>query len=148
AAHPAADRCAPRAPADCVPAPPPGGPESQESRGRIGNVGERREAPSASRLRGVACRASRSERDAVSAELRAQVLEAAAVEPSPTRAAVRRRNTLMSIVAAVSAIAAFALFAVLMSESHLLRLGGEVSPQQRVERPVWLVVTTAGGALA
>jgi hypothetical protein len=28
-----------------------------------------------------------------------------------------------------------------------LRLGGEVVPQQRLERPVWLVVATVGGAI-
>lgn len=83
----------------------------------------------------------------MSAELRARVLAAATAEPSPTRAAVRRRNMLIGMVAAVSGIGAFVIFAVLMSESHLLRLGGEVVPQQRLERPVWLVVATVGGAL-
>ena len=39
------------------------------------------------------------------------------------------------------------IFAVFMSESQLLRLGGEVVPQQRLERPVWLVAATVGGAL-
>jgi hypothetical protein len=84
----------------------------------------------------------------VSAELRARVLEAAAAEPSPTRAAVRRRNMLIGMVATASGIGAFVIFSMLMSESHLLRLGGEVLPQQRLERPVWLVVATAGGAVA
>jgi hypothetical protein len=83
----------------------------------------------------------------VSAELRARVLAAAAAEPSPTRAALRRRILLMSLVAAASGIGAFILFAALMSEGHLLRLGGEIAPHQRLERPVGLVVTTASGAL-
>ena len=83
----------------------------------------------------------------MSAELRARVLAAATAEPSPTRAAVRRRNMLIGVVAAASGIGAFLIFAMLMSESHLLRLGGEVVPQQRLERPVWLVVATVGGAL-
>jgi len=82
----------------------------------------------------------------VSAELRARVLAAAAAEPSPTRAAVRRRIMFISMVAAASGIAAFAIFATLMPESHLLRLGGDVAPQQHLERPVSLVVMTAGGA--
>jgi len=81
------------------------------------------------------------------AELKARILRAAAAEASPTRAAVRRRNTFISMVAAFSGIGAFVIFAVLMSESHLLRLGGEVAPQQRLERPVWLVIATVGGAL-
>jgi hypothetical protein len=84
----------------------------------------------------------------MSAHLRARVLAAAAAEPSPTRAAVRRRNVFMGLVAAASGVGAFVLFAALMSESHLLRLGGDVAPQQRLERSVELVVATAGGALA
>ena len=84
----------------------------------------------------------------MSADLRARVLAAAAAERSPTRAAVRRRNVFMGLVAAASGVGAFVLFAALMSESHLLRLGGDVAPQQRLERPVELVVATAGGALA
>src|SRR4030095_4485032 len=103
---------------------------------------------SASRLRGVARRASRRRGSVVSPGLRARVLAAAAAEPSPTRAAVRRRNRLISLVAAASGIGAFVLFAVLMSESHLVRVGGEVMPQQQGERPGRLVVTTAGGAVA
>ena len=83
----------------------------------------------------------------MSSELRARVLAAAAAEPSPTRAAVRRRNMFMAMVAAASGIGAFVIFAMLMSDSHLLRLGGEVVPQQRLERPVWLVVATVGGAI-
>jgi hypothetical protein len=83
----------------------------------------------------------------VSSELRTRVLAAAAAEPSPTRAAVRGRNMVMAMVAAASGIGAFVIFAMLMSDSHLLRLGGEVVPQQRLERPVWLVVATVGGAI-
>jgi hypothetical protein len=84
----------------------------------------------------------------VSAELRARVLAAAAAEASPTRAAVRRRNLLIGLVATASGLGAFVIFAALMSEGHLLRLGGEVTPHQRLERPGGLVVTTVGGALA
>ena len=83
----------------------------------------------------------------MSAELRARVLAAAAAEASPTRAAVKRRNIFISVIAAASGIGAFVLFAVFMSEGQLLRLGGEVAPQQHFARPVWLVVTTVGGAL-
>ena len=83
----------------------------------------------------------------MSVELRARVLAAAAAEVSPTRAAVKRGNMFISMVAAASGIGAFVIFAVLMSEGELLRLGGEVALQQRSERSVWLVVTTAGGAL-
>jgi hypothetical protein len=83
----------------------------------------------------------------MSANLRARVLAAAAAEASPTRAAVRWRNLLIGLVAAATGIGAFVIFAALMSESHLVRLGGDVVPQQRLERPVALVVATAGGAL-
>ena len=83
----------------------------------------------------------------MSAELKAWVLAAAAVEPSPTRAAVNRRNILISMLAAASGVGAFAIFALLTSEGQLVRLGGEVAPYQHLERSVWLVVTTAGGAL-
>ena len=83
----------------------------------------------------------------MSATLKARVLAAAAAEPSPTRTAVERRNRLLAVIAAASGIGAFMLFAALMSEGQLLRLGGDIAPQQRVERPVWLVFTTAGGAL-
>jgi hypothetical protein len=83
----------------------------------------------------------------MTSELRARVLAAVAAEASPTRAAVRWRNLFIGLVAAASAIGAFVIFATLMSESHLLRLGGDVTPQQRLERPVALVVATAGGAL-
>jgi hypothetical protein len=79
----------------------------------------------------------------VSAELRAWVLAAAAAEPAPTRAAVKRRNILISMLAAASGVGAFVIFALLTSQGQLVRLGGEVTPQ----RSVWLVVTTAGGAL-
>ncbi len=83
----------------------------------------------------------------MSAELKAWVLAAAAAEPSPTRAAVNRRNVLVSMLAAASGAGAFVIFALLMSEGQLLRLGGEVAPHRHLERSVWLVVTTAGGAL-
>jgi hypothetical protein len=83
----------------------------------------------------------------VSAELRSRVLAAAAAETAPTRAAVKRRNIFISMVAAASGMGAFVIFAVLMSEGQVLRLGGEVALHQRLERSVWLVVTTAGGAL-
>jgi hypothetical protein len=83
----------------------------------------------------------------VSTELRARVLAVAAAEPSPTRAAVRRGALLMGLVAAASGIGAFVVFAVLMSDGHLLRLGGEIAPHQRLERPVGLVVATTSGAL-
>jgi hypothetical protein len=83
----------------------------------------------------------------VSAQLKARVLAAVAAEPSPTRAAVDRRNALITMVAAASAIVAFVIFALLMSDGQLLRLGGEVTPHQHLERSVWLVVMTAGGAL-
>lgn len=80
-------------------------------------------------------------------ELRARVLAAAAAQAAPTRTAVHRRNVAISLVAAASAIGAFVIFAIFMSQSQLLRLGGEVAPQHHVERSIWLVVTTAGGAL-
>jgi len=83
----------------------------------------------------------------VNADLRARVLAAAAAEPSPTRATVSRRNMLIAVVAAASGIGAFMIFAQFMSESQLLRLGGEVFPQQSLERSVWLVAATVGGAL-
>src|SRR5262249_56282530 len=91
----ATNGCPPRAPANGVPAPPPGRPESQESRGATGNVRDRGEAESASRLHRVPGRGSRSRRSAVNAELRARVLAAAAAEPSPPPAAVNRRNKLL-----------------------------------------------------
>ncbi len=83
----------------------------------------------------------------MSAGLRAQVLAAAAAEASPTRALVKRRNTIIGMVAAVSGVGAFVLFAALMSEGELVRLGGEVA-QRHLERSPWLVAATAGGALA
>lgn len=83
----------------------------------------------------------------MSEELRARVLAAAAAEMSPTRADVRRRNLLISFVAAVSGLGAFVIFTALMSEGQLLRLGGQVAPDQYLERPVGLVATSVGGAL-
>jgi hypothetical protein len=74
-------------------------------------------------------------------------LAAAAAEASPTRAVVHRRNLFIGMAAAVSGVGAFMVFAALMSAGQLVRLGGEVAPQQYVERSVWLVVATAGGAL-
>ena len=83
----------------------------------------------------------------MSAALRTRVLAAAAAETSPTRAAVNRRNTFMAMIAAASGIGAFMIFAGLVSEGELVRLGGELAPLQHLERSVWLVVATAGGAL-
>lgn len=83
----------------------------------------------------------------MSAELRARVLAAVAAEPSPTRATVHRRNALINMVAAATGMGAFVVFAWLMSDGQLLRLGGEVAPHQHLQRSVWLVATTAGGAL-
>ena len=83
----------------------------------------------------------------MSVELRARVLAAAAAEVSPTRAAVNRGNMFISMVAAASGIGAFMIFAGLVSEGELVRLGGELAPLQHLERSVWLVVATAGGAL-
>jgi hypothetical protein len=83
----------------------------------------------------------------VSAELKAWVLAAAAAEPSPTRAAVHRRNILISMLAAASGVGAFVIFALLVSEGQLVRLGGEVGPHRHVERSIWLVATTTVGAL-
>jgi hypothetical protein len=84
----------------------------------------------------------------VNREFRAQVLAAAAAEPSPTRAAVNRRNKLISMIAAASGSAAFVIFAALMSHGELVRLGGEITPNAYLERSLWQVVATAGGALA
>ncbi len=83
----------------------------------------------------------------MSAELRARVLAAAAAEPSPTRAHLRRRNLLAGLVAAASGLGAFVVFAALESEGHLLRFGGDVAPHHYLERSVGLVATSAGGAL-
>ena len=83
----------------------------------------------------------------MSAELKAWVLAAAAAEPAPTRAGVKRRNVLIGMLAAASGVGAFVVFALLTSEGQLVRLGGEVMPHQHLERSAWLVVTTAGGAL-
>ena len=83
----------------------------------------------------------------MNAELKAWVLATAAADPSPTRAAVNRRNILISMLAAASGVGAFVIFALLTSEGQLMRLGGEVASHRHLERSVWLVVTTAGGAL-
>lgn len=83
----------------------------------------------------------------MSADLKSRVLAAAAAETAPTRAAVRRRNVWLGLIAAASGLVAFVTFALLMSHGELLRFGGEVALQQRSERSGWLVVTTAGGAL-
>ena len=83
----------------------------------------------------------------MTADLKARVLAATAAEPSPTRAAVGRRNILLSVLAAVSGMGGFVIFALLTSDSQLLRLGGDVALHQHLDRSVWLVVTTAGGAL-
>ena len=84
----------------------------------------------------------------MSAELKAWVLAAAAAEPSPTRAAVNRRNILLGLLAAASGVGAFVLFALLTSDGQMVRLGGDVAPHRHLERSVPLVATTAGGALA
>lgn len=81
-------------------------------------------------------------------DLRARVMAAVAAEPSPTRAAVRRRSQRLGVVAAASAIGAFVVFSALLSDSQLLRLGGDVGPRQHVARSLGLVVTTATGAIA
>lgn len=83
----------------------------------------------------------------MSADLKARVLAAAAAEPSPTRAAVNQRNVVISMVAATSIVGALMIFATLASDGQLVRLGGEVAPDRYVERSVWLLLTTAGGAL-
>jgi hypothetical protein len=83
----------------------------------------------------------------VSDDLKALVLAAAAAEPSPTRAAVNRRNVLMGMLAAASGVGAFVIFSLLTSEGQIVRLGGDVGPYRHLERSLWLVVTTAGGAL-
>lgn len=85
----------------------------------------------------------------MSTDLRASVLAAAAASPSPTRAAVRRRNILIGLLAAASAVGAFVIFALLTSEAQLVRLGGEeIASHRHLERSLWLVVATTGGALA
>jgi len=83
----------------------------------------------------------------MSPEIKARVLAVVGAEPSPTRTAVNLRNTLLNMLAGVGGMVAFVVFALFMSDSHLLRLGGQVSPQQHLERSIWLVATTAGGAL-
>src|SRR5262245_7772995 len=84
----------------------------------------------------------------MNAELRAQVLAAAAAEPSPTRVAVDRRNRLIGLFAAASGIGALIIAATLMSNGELVRFGGDVAPHHHLERPLWQVMTTAGGAFA
>jgi hypothetical protein len=83
----------------------------------------------------------------VNADLKNWVLESVAAEPSPTRAALRRRNILIGMLAIASGVAAFVVFTLLTSQGKMVRLGGEIAPQQYAERSVWLLVTTAGGAL-
>jgi len=80
-------------------------------------------------------------------ELRARVLAAVSAETSPTRADLKRRNLLIGLAAAASGLGAFVFFTALMSDGHLVRLGGEVAPHQYLERPVGLVATSVGGAL-
>jgi hypothetical protein len=60
----------------------------------------------------------------VSAQLKARVLAAAAAEPSPTRAAVNRRNILISMLAVASGVGAFVIFARLTSEGQLVSMLG------------------------
>ncbi|MBI3784348.1 MAG: DUF1109 family protein [Deltaproteobacteria bacterium] len=79
--------------------------------------------------------------------LKTRVLSTAAAEPSPTRAAIKSRNKLLSLLAGTAGMVAFVIFALFMSDSRLVRLGGEVTPHHHLQRSVWLVVTTAGGAL-
>ena len=68
----------------------------------------------------------------MSAELRAWVLAAAAAEPAPTRAAVKRRNILISMLAAASGVAAFVIFALLTSQGQLVRFGGGCVPYEPI----------------
>jgi len=83
----------------------------------------------------------------MSPEIKGRVLAVVGAEPSPTRTAVNLRNTLLNMLAGVGGMGAFVVFALFMSDSQLLRLGGQVSPQQHLDRSIWLVATTAGGAL-
>jgi hypothetical protein len=83
----------------------------------------------------------------VSTDLKAQVLATVAAEPSPTRAAVHRRNVIIGIVAVASGVSAFVIFAMFTSQGELVRLSGEIAPHRYVERPVSLLVATATGAL-
>jgi len=83
----------------------------------------------------------------VNTELKTWVLESVAAETSPTRAAVRRRNIVLGMLAAASGVAAFVIFAMFTSQGQLVRLGGEITPQHNVERSIWDVAATAGGAL-
>jgi len=84
----------------------------------------------------------------VSSDLRTRVLTAAAAETSPTRAAVGRRNLVLGFVAVASALAAFVMFAMVAADRHLVGLSGDPTPEQHVERSIWLLATTTGGALA
>jgi hypothetical protein len=79
--------------------------------------------------------------------LKTRVLQAAAAEPSPTRPEVHRRNIVISLLAVATGVAAFVTFAALVSDGELVRRGGQLTPDRQVVRPVWLLVTTAGGAL-
>lgn len=81
------------------------------------------------------------------AELKARVMAAAAAERSPTRAAIRRRNALLGVLAVVTGLGAFVIFALLASDRELIRLGGDVASHRHLERSVWLVSATVGGAL-
>jgi hypothetical protein len=82
----------------------------------------------------------------MSAELKAGVLAAAAAEPSPTRAAVHRRNRRIGGLAIASGLGAFVVFTLLASRGRPLLGGEEVAWHAHVERSVGLVVSTAGGA--
>jgi hypothetical protein len=82
----------------------------------------------------------------VNTDLKASLLATVAAEPSPTRAAVRRRNVRIGIVAVASGIGAFVVFALLTSQGQMVRLTGEIAPHHYVERPLSLLVMTAGGA--
>ena len=83
----------------------------------------------------------------MSAELRARVLAAAAAEPSPARAATRRRRLVVGMLGAASGVAAFVVFA-LMLGGRLVGLAGDAAPGAHVERSLGLLVATTGGALA
>jgi hypothetical protein len=82
----------------------------------------------------------------VNPALKARVLDAAAAQVSPTRAAVARRNRLMGLAAVLGGVGPFIGFAALTSESWV-PLGGETASQQLFERPASLVVMTVVGAL-
>ena len=88
----------------------------------------------------------REERCSVSAELKAWVL---ARRRRNLRHARRGQpaNVLFGMLAAASGVGAFVIYALITSEGQLVRLGGEVASHRYLERSVWLVLTTAGGAL-